>query len=265
MCFGPAVGSFGQVELGSSGDRPAPPPSYPIPATPPPAGVAPAQQAQADQIWNRAVDLLDRNDAWNAMPLLYQCAVMGDKRCEATLGIRYQDGDGIKADDHAAAYWFGLAVAQGHRASQYALAGMYQEGEGGLPHDDRKATELMIKSANQGYFKAQYALAFQYEIGDGVPRDRQKAIELFRASGDGIAIADALADPKAPARFTDMIAFARYLSGLRNAEEAASWQQWLNTLPKGGGGCDGACALQRFKMDVWRGQGGIDSGKPRPN
>ena len=29
-------------------------PSYPIPATPPPAGVAPAQQAQADQIWDRA-------------------------------------------------------------------------------------------------------------------------------------------------------------------------------------------------------------------
>ena len=101
---------------------------------------------------------------------------------------------------------------------------MYQEGEGGLPKDDRKATELMIKSANQGYFKAQYALAFQYEIGDGVPRDRQKAIELFRASGDGIAIADALSDPRAPARFADMIAFARYLSSLRNAEEAASWQ-----------------------------------------
>jgi TPR repeat protein len=228
-------------------------------------GVAPAQQAQAEQIWNRALELLNPTPRKEVMPLLYQCALMGDKRCEATLGIRFQDGDVVKADDHAAAYWFGLAVAQGHRASQYALAGMYQEGEGGLPHDDAKATELLIKSANQGFYKAQYALAFQYELGDGVPRSRPKAIELFRASGDGIRIAEALADPHAPAKFADMIAFARYLSGLRNAEEAASWQRYLDTLPKGGGGCDGTCALQHFKMDVWRGQGGIDSGKPRPN
>jgi Cu/Ag efflux protein CusF len=266
-----AAGSFGQVRIDNEGKpyvngRPQPPPSYPIPSTPPPAGVAPAQQAQAEQIWNRAVDLLNRNDAKDSMPVLYQCALMGDKRCEATLGIRYQDGDGIKADDHAAAYWFGLAVAQGHRASQYALAGMYQEGEGGLPKDDGKATELMIKSANQGYFKAQYALAFQYEIGDGVPRSRQKAIELFRASGDGIGIANVLADPKAPARFADMTAFARYLASLRNLEEAASWQQYLNTLPKNGGGChDAGCALHNFNMEHWKNSGGIDSGKPRPN
>jgi Cu/Ag efflux protein CusF len=270
-CEGPAAGAFGQVELDSNNKpfvngRPVPPPSYPIPGTPPPAGVAPAQQAQADEVWNRAVDLLNRNDGKDAMPLLYQCALLGDKRCEATLGIRYQDGDVIKADDHAAAYWFGLAVAQGHRASQYALAGMYQEGEGGLPKDDRKATELMIKSASQGYFKAQYALAFQYEIGDGVPRSRPKAIELFRASGDRIGIANALADPKAPSKFTDMIAFARYLASLRNLEEAASWQQYLNTLPKDGGGChDAGCALHNFNMEHWKNSGGIDSGKPRPN
>ena len=110
---------------------------------------------------------------------------------------------------------------------------MYQEGEGGLLHDDAKATDFLIKSANQMFFKAQYALAFQYEIGDGVPRSRQKAIELFRASGDGIAIADALADPNAPASFKDMIAFARYLSSLRNAEEAASWQAWLDYPAEG--------------------------------
>jgi TPR repeat protein len=199
------------------------------------------------------------------MPLLYQCALMGDRRCEATLGIRFQDGDVIKADDHAAAYWFGLAAAQGHRGSQYALAGMYQEGEGGLPKDDRKATELLIKSANQGFDKAQYALAFQYEIGDGVPRSRPKAIELFRSSGDGIGIADALADPKAPARFTDMIAFARYLASLRNLEEAASWQAYLNTLPKGGVGCDATCQVHMLKMGQWRANGAEYSGKPKPN
>jgi Cu/Ag efflux protein CusF len=269
-CNRTATGSFGQVQIDGEGKpyvngRPVPPPSYPIPSTPLPVGVAPAQQAQAEQIWNRALELLNPTPRKEAMPLLYQCALMGDKRCEATLGIRFQDGDVVKADDHAAAYWFGLAVAQGHRASQYALAGMYQEGEGGLPKDDGKATELMIKSANQGYFKAQYALAFQYELGDGVTRSRPKAIELFRASGDGIRIAEALADPHAPAKFADMIAFARYLSSIRNAEEAASWQAYLNTLPKGGAGCDANCQVHMLNMGKWRANGAERSGLAKPN
>ena len=145
---------------------------------------------------------LPNNDP-KQMPLLYQCALMGDKRCEATLGIRFQDGDVIKADDHAAAYWFGLAAAQGHRGAEYALGGMYFEGDGGLSKDPAKATQLLIKSANQGFGQAQYAIAFQYEVGDGVPRDRQKAIALFRASGDGEWIADALADRQGAGAFRE--------------------------------------------------------------
>ena len=265
-CEGPAAGDFGQVELDSNNKpfvngRPVPPPSYPIPTTPPPAGVAPAKQAQARRDLEIAPSEPDSTTIRRR-----RCRFCINARSSATSAARqrsafaFRMATSSKPSDYKAARWFGLAVAQGHRASQYALAGMYQEGEGGLPHDDRKATELMIKSANQGYFKAQYALAFQYEIGDGVPRDRQKAIELFRASGDGIGIAAALADPKAPARFTDMIAFARYLSSLRNAEEAASWQQWLNTLPKGGGGCapsDVGCIMHGSAMSAWRSAGEV--------
>ena len=241
-CARPVAGDYGQMEIDGNGNafvngRPPAPPTYPIPSTPPPLGVAPAQKAQADQIWQRASDLLDRNRPRDSMPLLYRCALMGDRRCEATLSIRYQDGDGVKSDDHAAAYWFGLAAAQNHRASQYALAGMYQEGEGGLPKDEPKATELLIKSANQGFDKAQYAIAFQYEVGEGVPRDRPRAIRLFRASGDGIWIANVLADPRTPSRFQDGMAFAKYLAGLRNSEEAAAWRRAMAAISTGSGRC----------------------------
>jgi hypothetical protein len=262
-CAGPVTGNYGQVEIDSNGNafvngRPPAPPSYPIPSTPPPAGVLPARQAEADQLWNRASGLLDRKNARNAMPLLYQGALMGDRRAEATLGIRYQDGDGVKADDHAAAYWFGLAAAQGHRASQYALAGMYQEGEGGLPKDPHKATELLIKSANQGFDQAQYALGFQYEVGDDVPRNRQKAIELFRASGDGIWIANVLAGPKTPARFANFVAFGNYLASLRNAEFAAAWARAQASLPRGGGGGN---IMAIMKAGQYRGAGGSNTGQ----
>jgi TPR repeat protein len=183
---------------------------------------------------------------------------MGDRRAEATLGIRYQDGDGVKADDHAAAYWYGLAAAQGHRASQYALAGMYLEGEGGLPKDPPKATELLIKSASQGFEQAQYALGFQYEVGDDVPRNRQKAIELFRASGDGIWIANALADRNTPARFANFGAFGSYLASLRNAEFAAAWARAQATLPHGGGGGN---IMAIMKLGQYRGAGGSNTGQ----
>jgi hypothetical protein len=98
-------------------------------------------------LWQRAVALIDRNDYRDAIPLLQQAARMGHAKAQATLGIAYQDGNGVRADDRAAAYWFGLAAAQGHRASEYALGGMYEEGEGGLPRDPRKAGQLYLASA----------------------------------------------------------------------------------------------------------------------
>ena len=199
--------------------------TFPIPPTPPTMGVPLAQRDEAEQLWQRAVALVVSNAARDAMPVLYRCALMGDRRAEATLGIRYQDGDGVKADDHAAAYWFGLAAAQGHRGSQYALGGMYLEGEGGLPKDLAKATALLIKSANQGFDKAQLALGISYEFGEGVPRDRAKAIALIRQSGLAGEIASVLASPRTPKSFANEDAFGAYLSSLRNAQIAASWAQ----------------------------------------
>jgi hypothetical protein len=186
-------------------------------------------------LWQRAVVLLNSNRTREAMPVLYRCALLGDRRAEATLGIRYQDGDVVKEDDHAAAYWFGLAAAQGHRASQYALGGMYLEGEGGLPKDLAKGTELLIKSANQGFGKAQLALGISYEFGEGVPRDRAKAIALIRQSGLADDIASVLANPRTPKSFANEDAFGAYLASLRNAQIAAAWAQSRSSHGSGGG------------------------------
>jgi TPR repeat protein len=228
ICQGTLTGNYGQMEVRPSGANPVATqaaPTFPIPPTPPPMGVSPAQREEAEQLWQRAVELVNRNATRDAMPVLYRCALMGDRRAEATLGIRYQDGDGVKADDHAAAYWYGLAAAQGHRGSQYALGGMYLEGEGGLPKDLAKATELLMKSANQGFDKAQLALGISYEFGEGVPRDRVKAIALIRQSGLADEIASVLASPGTPKSFASEDAFGAYLSSLRNAQIAASWAQ----------------------------------------
>jgi len=223
-CTQPVKGSFGQYLMPNPAPESAPI-NYTVPSAPPPLGVPPAQQAEADQLVNRAFGLMDANQNRQAFPLLLKAGNMGDKRAQATLGICFQDGKGVKANARAAAYWYSAAAAQGHRAAQYALGGMYEFGVGGLPKDMKKATELYIKSANQGFDLAQYALGIQYELGQEVPRSRAKAIQLLRQANVEYSpwMAQVLADPKTPAKFADETAFGNYLASLRNAAFAASW------------------------------------------
>jgi TPR repeat protein len=189
-------------------------------------GTAQGPRGSAEDLWQRAVALIDRNDYRDAIPLLQQAGKMGHAKAQATLGIAYQDGNGVHADNRAAAYWFGLAAAQGHRASEYALGGMYEEGEGGLPRDARKAGQLYLASARQGFEKAELIVGVNYLTGDdGFPNDRQQAIMwLRRASAlDSQFARDlqvVLSDRSAPASFANIAALGAYLMKLRNEEMA---------------------------------------------
>ena len=261
-CPTAAVGNYGQVRVGQAvptGSALAPAP-YVVPSAPPPLGVPAARQAEADQLWARADGLIQQNRYRDSMPILIKCGNMGHKRCQAMLGIIFQEGRGTKSNDRAAAYWFSAAAAQGHRAAQYSLGGMYEEGEGGLPKDLHKATELYIKSANQGFDRAQFALGIQYELGQEVTRSRPKALELLRASGDQDALwmAQLLANPKTPARFANEMAFGDYLAGLRNDEFAASWAKARASW--GGNGGSGKIDLyQAMEHGRWVRAGGNDN------
>jgi hypothetical protein len=226
VCSQAIKGQYGQIALdrrdgagagGGKGPGSAPGLSQPSSS---PTAVSPAQPGNAEQLWQRAVELIDRNNHRDAIPLLLQAGRLGHARAQSTLGIAYQDGNGVRADDRAAAYWFGLAAAQGHRAAQYALGGMYEEGEGGLSKDQAKATALYIKSASQGFDKAQLALGICYELGQSVTRDRAKAIALIRQSGLAREIADVLANPRTPKAFPNEAAFVAYLNSLRSAQMA---------------------------------------------
>jgi TPR repeat protein len=203
--------NYGQIPLDANGNVPA---------------NVQDQRGSAEQLWQRASALIDRNNYRDALPLLTQAGKMGHARAQATLGIAYQSGNGVRVDDKAAAYWFGLASAQGHRAAQYALGGMYEEGEGGLVRDQRKATELYLASAKQGFDKAELIVGVGYLTGDGgLPNDRRQAVFwLQKAAAQGSdyarSLTTVLADRSAPAEFANMNALGRYLLKL-NQEEMA--------------------------------------------
>ncbi len=218
--------NYGQIRLdrrdgaGAGGGKnpgSAPELSY---STAPASSLTPAQRVEAERLWQRSVTLIDRNNYREAMPLLLQAGRLGHAKAQSTLGIAYQDGNGVRRDDAAAAHWFGLAAAQGHRAAQYALAGMYEEGDGGLTKNRAKARELYLLSANQGYDKAQMEVGMAYEVGDGVPRSRERAIQMLRASGLGIGIASVLSSRETPARFPNLQALGAYIKKLADIENA---------------------------------------------
>ena len=221
-CSRALQGNYGQLQLDASGNGA-------VGQNPGAAGRDTAAQGSLrgspEELWQRAVVLIDRNNHRDALPLLTQAGKMGHAKAQATLGIAYQDGNGVRRDDKAAAYWFKLAAAQGHRAAQYALGAMYEEGEGGLPRDQRQAMNLYLASAKQGFDKAELIVGVSYLTGDGLPNDRRQAILwLQKSSAQGAQFAHdlltVLAYRSAPAQFSNMNALVSYLNMLAQQERA---------------------------------------------
>jgi len=258
--FAPNQGHYGQVLLDrrdGAGRNPgsAPELSYGEQVAAP----TPAQRAEAERLRLRSVTLKGGNQHREAIPLLLQAARLGHARAQATLGIAYQDGNGVDRSDAAAAHWFGLAATQGHRAAQYALAGMYEEGEGGLRKDPAKARQLYLLSANQGYDKAQMEVGFAYEVGDGIARSRSRAIQMLPASGLGNSIANILASPQTPAQFANLAELGRYLKKLADIENAKLNARIAKTLPSNS---DNRNPIDRInaarEFAAWERKGGAD-------
>ena len=158
------------------------------------AGCAKAANPEAAALWQRGSALCSRNDCRDAYPFLLRAAQMGEPHAQATLGTMFSQGDGVRRDDRAAVHWYTLAAAQGHRAAEYNLGGMYLDGAGGLREDDAKGVQLYLASARQGFAPAQAGLGIAYELGIGVSPDRASAIRwLDQAAAQGDAQAQWLA------------------------------------------------------------------------
>ena len=230
---------------------------------------ATAQSGSAEAAWQQAVQYIDANDYRDAIPLLTRAANAGHPRAQATLGLAYLQAQGVPHDDRRAAFWLQRAAAQGHRAAEYQLGSMYEEGLGGLPHNDAIAARYYLRSAQQGFPEAQFALGLSYEFGEGVPRARQTAVYwLYQAAaqGDGRArwIGDWLRNPQTP-QFGNEAQLSAYIS-----REVARY--YASRI--GGGAAAGPC--NRFATPIAcinaarendhlrRVQEAIDSGQPPP-
>jgi hypothetical protein len=140
-------------------------------------------------------------------------ADQGDAKAQRSLGLMYDDGEGVAQDHKEAVKWYRLAAAQGDAWAQHCLGNSYSVGWG-VVSDRKEAAKWYRLAAAQGFAQAQNSLGNMYKHGQGVPQDYKEAVRLF-----GLAAAQGNADAQ-------LSLGAMYESGERvpqDYKEAVRW------------------------------------------
>ena len=119
-----------------------------------------------------------RGDYATALALLRPLADQGVAQAQATLGIMYDNGQGVPRDDSAAVAWFRKAADQGHPHAEYDLALKYSQGRG-VSRDDEAARSWFEKAAGHGDPEAMYRLGDAFEFGKGTAIDYVEAYQWY--------------------------------------------------------------------------------------
>jgi len=82
-------------------------------------------------------------------------------QAQYTLGIMYDNGQGVIQDDQQAVSWYRKAAEQGHAEAQFNLGFMYSKGLG-VTQDDQQAASWYRRAGQQGETRA---LAQLKELG----------------------------------------------------------------------------------------------------
>ena len=112
-------------------------------------------------------------------------AEQSDAEAQYNLGVRYENGRGVRKNQQKAFWWWRVASEHGHPQAQYNLGGMYYLGTG-VPKDYQLAVKWFRRCAEQGVAGAQFLLAGRYLFGEGVPKDYVLAYKwLYLSAAQG--------------------------------------------------------------------------------
>ena len=110
-------------------------------------------------------------------------AAGGNADAQLHLGMKYDQGNGVRQDYAEAAKWYQLAANSGNADAQNSLGSLYQEGLG-VPKDLAKIRVLFQTAAEQGEARAQCSLGLMYDTGEGVPRNPSEADSWYRKAAE---------------------------------------------------------------------------------
>lgn len=117
------------------------------------------------------------------MDRLRRVAEAGDPIAQASLGLRYYRGQGVRKDLEEAFRWTKQAAEQGEARAQSNLGLYYMNGEG-VGRDPAQAARWWREAASQGLQQAQFNLGLLYETGRGVNADPQEAAKWYRLASE---------------------------------------------------------------------------------
>lgn len=160
------------------------------------AAVWAVPQTDLDKALNEVDQLQDAKQLWvvpdvqreikpDYFARLEKDAAAGNVKAQATLGLCYHGGYGVKRDFAKAAEWYEKAAKAGHAGAQNNLGQLYEYGNG-VAADRAKAHELYQQAAQQNLPDAQFNLGLEYAHGSNVPQDWQEARRWYeKAAAQG--------------------------------------------------------------------------------
>ena len=140
-------------------------------------------------------------------------AKQGDAEAQNSLGVAYEEGNGVAQNFAAAVKLYAKAARQGNGAAQFNLGRMYAKGRG-VPKNNAKAVKWYTKAAEQGNAAAQNNLGLAYANGRGVPKNDVKAVKWFTQAAE---------QGQVGAQSNLGWMYAHGLGVAKNLDEAAKW------------------------------------------
>ncbi len=127
-------------------------------------------------------DAFDRGDYATALKQFEILAGQNDPRGQYALAIMYDLGEGVPQSFAQAVKYYQLAAEQGHADAQNNLGVMYEEGEG-VDRNPEEAMRWYRQAAQSGNRDAPNNVGVIYMTGVGVRRDFMKAYMWFSIAG----------------------------------------------------------------------------------
>ena len=129
-------------------------------------------------------DAFDRGDYSTALKEFEILAKQNDPRGQYALAVMYDIGEGVLQSSKEAVKYYRLAAAQNFANAQNNLGVAYDRGEG-VGTDYKEAMKWYLLAAERGNKDAPNNIGVLHMIGFGVPRSFAKAYTWFAIAGAG--------------------------------------------------------------------------------
>ena len=127
-------------------------------------------------------DAFDRGDYSTALKEFKILAKQNDPRGQYALAVMYDLGEGVAQNSKEAVKYYWLAAEQGFADAQNNLGVAYDQGEG-VDKDFKEAMKWYLLAAERGNRDAPNNIGVLHMIGFGVPRSFVKAHTWFTIAG----------------------------------------------------------------------------------